>query len=229
MVDLRALVLSTAIICILSIVLGILLFPHLHATFLISLPISEVLEDGPPVVIRGQEFRISPWQKVLVCTLTPTRIDRLFEILVASGAAIVIIRTGHYSGESLQNGLGIFRVEAIIFAGWFALLWSFQWLKECFRLRSAGVAIAGSIGRGWGRSESVTYNFFDHDGNRRGGSSRIPDSKDEHPEDNAMVVFFSISDPDDNVSQHALRFHSLQVTLAPVKTDAISEVISENS
>jgi hypothetical protein len=88
------------------------------------------------------------------------------------------------------------------------------WLNECARLRRTSAALALGIGRTWGQTrEKLAFNFFDHEGNRRGGSS--PDPPKGMQDDNALVVFFRGDDPDDNISQHALKFHRLEVALAP--------------
>jgi len=113
--------------------------------------------------------------------------------------------------------LGVFHtVEAITFLGVFVLLSSLKWLVECTRLRGTSLALAWCIGPPTGgMSNRLAFNFIDQNGDRRGGTSPVLIRPTESDPDNLLLVFFQKADPDDNISQHALSFHQVDIALAP--------------
>lgn len=213
--DFRVLFFGTAVVCLIAIVTGSLVFPLKATEFLVELPISDkTINDC--LVIAGQEFRVSPYRKVLVCRLSTSNLQRLFASVAVSVGTLYVLTTGHYSSAPFKEPGGLFGLESITLLGLYLLLNSLQWLVECARLSGTALALAWSIGPPTGgMSGKLTFNFIDHNGDRRGGTSPLPPKKGDANPDNLLLVFFREDDPDDNISQHALRFHRLSIELAP--------------
>jgi len=163
--------------------------------------------DGAPCPFQGYE------QSLLVVVRVRNLLELLACVALAATALYVMIFVP-FSWESPPGPrIDLFQVELILMAGLVVLLASLRWFGERRFLRRSRFALGTILGKDPGFfRRGITYQFFDHRGERRGGRGSLKGGSEG---DNAVLVLYDPREPDANVPHGAFHFHRFGVGLLP--------------
>lgn len=213
-IDLRIVLIPTACVSIALTLAGLIVFRRLSGALALQVPAREDhAEVEAPVVIEGTPLSFQGYDQELIVAV---RVQHLVELLGCSALAGIALYLMALSPLFRRPGseldIGAFEAEFICGAGFAVLLVSLRWFQERWRLRSSAYAIGLllSVDPGFFR-RGITYQFFDHQGERRGGHGPLWG----RPNDNAVLVLYDPKNPDTNVAHGAFLFHKFALALIP--------------
>lgn len=201
--------LMTAAASLMLLLAGIALFPCFRVRF--TVPIRSVEpehSESYSVQLAGVGIPLRPYIQVASCTLIPRRIPELAACALIAGSTLAIVASGSGSYCMLVTGWGLFALEGACLAGAMVWLTCLGWVDECRVLRGAEVTLAAISGMQSSLSyQRLTYEFLDCNDDRYGGYIRSFWGKPE----NAVVVFYKPSNPNQNRAHRSLLFHQIRV------------------
>jgi O-antigen ligase len=199
--------LVTAVISIVLLLAGIAYFPRFLSGVKVAIPNAQ--EDGShSVTFAEADIPLRPYVQVAICTLSPRHIPELAACGIICIATIVVVTSGVASYRSLLLGWGLFALEGACMAGAGVLLLCLRWADECRMLRRSHATLAPVTAvQSSMAHQHLTYEFADSAGVRFGGYTRVFGEQAQ----NAVIVFFDPSNPDENRAHCSLNFHRIQV------------------
>jgi hypothetical protein len=209
-IDLRLVLIPTATAVLGLIVGGFLIFRPLNTGVVLPWPArSNPADEQAVIVVNGQPCPFQGYEQDFVVTIRVRRLMELLGCCLLAGAALYVILTQPMGDHGPQ--IGGFEVEIICICGLVVLLTSLRWFTERRFLRSSRIAFGSILGvdPGFFR-RGLTYQFFDQQGERRGGRGPL-----NNENDNAVLVLYRADDADVNTVHGAFVFHDFRVGLLP--------------
>jgi hypothetical protein len=210
-IDLRLVLIPTAGTVLGLIVGGFVIFRPLRTGVVVAWPAQSDPENQQVViVINGQPCPFQGYEQDLVVAVRVRRLAELFSCCLLSGGALYFMFSAHGTGETVSQ-IGGFEAEIICICGLVILLTSLRWFTERRFLRRSRIALGSILAMDPGFfRQGLTYQFFDQQGDRRGGKGPLI-----KPNDNAVLVLYWPSDADVNTAHGSFAFHDFSVGLLP--------------
>ncbi|MGA8764087.1 MAG: hypothetical protein WB562_14570 [Candidatus Sulfotelmatobacter sp.] len=192
--DLRIALVPAAFVSLALFIGGLSIFRRWSGAFSIPWPVAdEDSTNSPSVVILGTPCPLQGYEQELVVHLRTRRLAELLACALLAAASLFVVFTVPISWQALFGpAWTLYAAEFACGVGWIILLANLRWLNERLFLRRSWKVIGTIIGmdpdffrRG------ITYQFFDHRQERRGGRGPL-----RHRGDNAVLVFYDPRDPD---------------------------------
>jgi len=176
--------------------------------------LNDELKPESAVVINGRPCPFQGYEQNLLVVIRPRKLQELLACVVLAGVALYVMIFVPVSWEGPSGPrMGVFEVELTLMVGLMVLLASLRWFGERRFLRSSRFTIGAILGRDPGFfRRGITYQFRDHQGDRRGGSGPL---KGESVNDNAVLVLYNPREPDTNLPHGAFHFHRFDIGLLP--------------
>lgn len=209
-VDLRLVLIPTACAVIGLVLGGFMMFRPLRTGVVLAWPAQlDSTEEQAVIVINGQPCPFQGYEQSLVIVVVARHLAELLGCCLLAGAVLYFLLTRNMGAAASQ--IGGFEAEIICICGFLLLLTSLRWFTERRFLRSSRIAFGSilSVDPGFFR-QGLTYQFFDQQGERRGGRGPL-----SSPVDNAVLVLYWPNDADVNTVHGAFAFHSFNVGLLP--------------
>jgi hypothetical protein len=215
-IDLRVVLIPSAILTLVLTSGGFVAFRHLRGALAIPWPaIPSAGEIQSTAIIEGTAL---PFQGYAQEAIVLIRIRRALELAAAAFLSVAALYAMFFLANepSFASAVptGVFQVEFICIAGLIVLIQSLRWfLERRFLARSrctVGTILGGDPGF---FRRSLTYGFFDQNGERRGGQGVWPLAS----QDNLVLVLYDPHDPDASMTQRGFHFHQFSVRLIPAR------------
>jgi hypothetical protein len=213
-IDLRLALIPTACASLLLFLGGVIVFYRWQSALTLPWPaVGNELEPESVVVIDGAPCPFQGYEQSLLVVVRTRSLLGLSAGVALAGAALyamifVPIRWEGPSGPRMD----FFRSGADSH-GWLGRTARLRWFGERRFLRRSRFTIGTILGKDPGFfRRGIAYQFFDHQGERRGGRGPLRRGSEE---DNAVLVLYDPGDPDTNVSQAAFHFHRFSIGLLP--------------
>jgi len=210
-VDLRLVLIPTATAVLALIAGGFVVFRPLKTGVVLPWPVQSDTADEPPViVINGEPCPLRGYEQDLVVAVRVRRLAELLGCCLLAGASLYFILAREIGGEA-GSQIGGFEAEIICMCGLVVLLTSLRWFTERRFLRLSRIALGSILATDPGFiRQGLTYQFFDQQGERRGGRGPLSNAGD-----NLVLVLYWPSDADVNTVHGAFAFHKFHVGLLP--------------
>ncbi len=207
--DLAPAFLLTAAVSLVFLLAGIAFLPRIRPAIKVAIASAgEGDSDAIPIRIAETEIPMRPYVQIATCTLTLRHIPELVASGLLAIGTIAVVASGAASYRTLLVNWGLFALEGACIAGAVILLMCLRWANECWLLRRAHAVLAPITGMESGLAyRQARYEFSDSAGNRFGGYSRIFGESAE----NAVVVFYEPTNPDENRAHCSLNFRRLRI------------------
>ena len=168
----------------------------------------EELENAlnAPTRLSGRSIMRSHFSRWHEFQVHPNHFLLLFLVgLVSLAMALLIL----VLKDALMDGVNTIFALAGLWSSALFLAW--RWMWERRMLRRNGVSLGRlRVSDGWYKGmKHVTYDFLDHEHERRGGAC---DSLFVDREDDLTLVFFNEANPDQSVPASAMIFHKIAWT-----------------
>ncbi len=211
--DLRYLFLPTACVSVALFLAGFAYWPRFRGVFAIPWAELDSEEESQMIVIEDTPCPRRGYPQELIVMIVTRRLPELAaKAVLASVTAYVILMGKMTVPQFLVNGWGLFGLEFAALVGWNILLGNLRWFSERRFLRNAYRALAAISTKDPGfLRRGITYQFLDHENQRRGGQGPLWG----HQHDNAAIIFYRPENPDRNIAHGGLVFHKLRVHLIP--------------
>jgi len=211
-VDLRPVLIPTAIISLAFVATGRIVFLPMRAQVRFPWPaVANAAKEPGVIIVNGEAFPRLGYEQQLLVEMSTRGLTQLLSCSILALAALYVMLSGHYKNATPMD-IGAFQAEIICISGATVLRTCLRWFEERKFLRVARFTFGSILRRnsGFVRSDT-TYQFLDQNGERRGGSGPLPnDSKD-----NLVLVLYRPNDPDANAIQGSFAFHHFRVGLLP--------------
>lgn len=215
-IDRRVVLIPSATVTLVLTAGGFVAFRHLRGALAIPWPaIPSTDEIQSTATIQGAAL---PFQGYAQEVIVIIRIRRALELTAAAflsiaalGAMFLLLNEPSFASAVPT---GVFQVEFICMVGWVVLIQSLRWFLERRFLSRSRCTIGTILGGDPGFfRRSLTYGFFDQNGERRGGQGAWP--LDSH--DNLVLVLYDPRDPDTSMTQRGFHFHEFSLKLIPAR------------
>ena len=213
-IDLRLVLIPSAILTFALTAAGFVTFRHLRSVLAIPWPaIPSGAEIQSTATIQGA---VLPFQGYAQEIIVIIRIRRALELaavgVLAAAVLFAIFFLANEPSSASAVPTGVFQVEFICIVGLVVLVQSLRWFLERRFLARSRCTIGTIIGADPGFfRRSLTYGFFDQNGERRGGQGVWP----LESEDNLVLVLYDPRNPDTNMTQRGFHFHEFSLKLIP--------------
>lgn len=210
-IDLRVVLIPTAGAAVVLFAAGLFVFP-IRGGIILSWPAqSEGNRESPILVVNEQPCPFQGYEQDLLIQIRPKRLPQLLACFLLAAATLYVTLSDRGTNAP-ESQIGPFEAEMICITGGIVLITSLRWFWERNFLRSSRVRFGTILGVGSGFHHRVVgYQFFDDNGERRGGNGRFPD----HTSDNVVLVLYNRRDADSNMTHHEFFFQSFRVGLLP--------------
>jgi hypothetical protein len=209
-VDLRLVLIPAASAVLGLIAGGFVIFRPLRTGVVLPWPAQSGHEnDQGVIIINGQACPLQGYEQDLAVTVGVRRLSELLGCSLLAGAVLFFLVTDRI-GE-VGSKIGGFEAEIICICGLVVLLTSLRWFTERRFLRFSRIGFGSILAIDPGFfGQGLTYQFFDQQGERRGGRGPLSDSGD-----NAVLVLYWPTDADVSAAHGAFAFHSFNIGLLP--------------
>ena len=161
------------------------------------------------IVINGRACPFEGYEQDLAVAVRVRHLMELLGCTLLAGAVLFFVVTGRI-GEG-GSRIGGFEAEIICICGLVVLLASLRWFTERRFLRFSRIAFGSILAIDPGFfQQGLTYQFFDQQGERRGGRGPL-----SAPGDNAVLVLYWPKSADISAVHGAFAFHSFGIGLLP--------------
>jgi hypothetical protein len=218
-IDLRLVLIPAACAVLGLIVGGFVIFHPLRTGIVVAWPAqSDPENEHAVIVINGQPCPFQGYEQGFVVAVRVRRLAELFSCCLLASGALYVMLSAHSTGKTGAQIAG-FEAEIICICGLLVLLASLRWFTERRFLRRSRIAPGSilAIDPGFFR-QGLTYQFFDQQGERRGGKGPLI-----KPNDNTVLVLYWPSDADVNTAHGAFAFHDFNVGLLPGRRNVAVE------
>jgi hypothetical protein len=206
--DLGLSVVPVAILSLLLFILGIAVFPQRATTFILQWP-AIASDENLVATIDNTQYPILGYEQELILSVKIRNGLKLLATVVLSAVSLYFVTAGTLSLESeLRRPFGAliatFALEFLLYGGAIVLLTNARWCDERRFLKGSHCAIADVISHDNGlRGGGIRYQFFDHNGERRGGYGPFWGNGT----DTVVLAFYDPKNPDRNSAHNSFVFH----------------------
>ncbi len=214
LVDLRFVLMPATCASVILFGVGLAIFRRWRGILSIPWPTAQDTEGSlGVVVIDDTACPFLGYDQELLAEIHVRHFLELIACALLAGTALfvmIFVPLGWEHSAGLQ--ISIFEAEFICFTGWIVLMANLRWFVERRFLRRSHYTIGTILGKDPGFfRRGVTYQFFDHRGERRGGRAPLGNGA----KDNAVLVLYDPTDPDTNTAHEGFLFHAFRVNLIP--------------
>ena len=218
--DLGLSVVPVAILSLLLFVLGIAVFPQRSTSFILHWP-AIPSDENLIAVINNTQYPILGYEQELILSVKIRNGLKLLATVALSTVSLYYVAAGTLSIESQFRRpfgamIATFTLEFLLYGGGIILLTNARWCDERRFLKTSHCAIADVISRDSGlRGRGIRYQFFDHNGERRGGYGPFWGNGT----DTVVLAFYDPKNPDRNSAHNAFVFHKCNLAGLTPKRD----------
>jgi len=208
-IDLRIVLIPAACAVLALASAGLAVFP-LRGGSVIPWP-AKSEEVSEVIVINGQPCPFQGYEQELLLEIRPSHLPELLACVVLAAVTLYVALSGN-NFDAVGSFFGSYDAEIICIAGGAVLMTAYRWFSERLFLRSSRIRFGTILGitRGYPRS-SISYQFFDEKGERRGGTGKLPSDT----VDNIVLVLSNRRDPDANTNHGEFFFHKFRIGVLP--------------